>query len=99
MPASSILWNGNSAQVSTPLPQFVSRTSEYTYTPAWWVPGAHLRTLWGKLVRRQPLLTTRLERWPTPDGDEIELHRVDPIDRAAAHGGRLLVLHGLEGTI
>jgi predicted alpha/beta-fold hydrolase len=44
-------------------------------------------------------LTTRVERWATPDGDEVELHRVDPEDPAAAHGGRLLVLHGLEGTI
>ena len=74
-------------------------TSEYTYTPAWWVPGAHLRTLWGKLVRRPPPLETRIERWATSDGDEIELHRVEPIDRSTAHGGRLLVLHGLEGTI
>ena len=77
----------------------MSRTSEYTYTPAWWVPGAHLRTLWGKLVRRPPPLTSRIERWPTADGDEIELHRVEPTDRSKAHGGRLLVLHGLEGTI
>jgi len=77
----------------------VSRPSEYTYTPAWWVPGAHLRTLWGKFVRRPPQLATRIERWQTADGDEIELHRVEPIDRNTAHGGRLLVLHGLEGTI
>jgi predicted alpha/beta-fold hydrolase len=77
----------------------VSRTSEYTYTPAWWVPGAHLRTLWGKFARRRPELATRVERWPTPDGDELELHRVNPLDQDSAHGGRLLVLHGLEGTI
>ena len=90
-----------SAQVSTSATHLVSRTStsEYTYTPAWWVPGAHLRTLWGKLVRRPPPLTTRIERWPTADGDEVELHRVEPADRSSAHGGRLLVLHGLEGTI
>jgi predicted alpha/beta-fold hydrolase len=77
----------------------VSRPSEYTYTPAWWVPGAHLRTLWGKLVRRPPLLETQVERWPTDDGDELELHRTEPRGERAAHGGRLLVLHGLEGTI
>jgi predicted alpha/beta-fold hydrolase len=34
-----------------------------------------------------------------PDGDELELHRVAPLDPHSAHGGRLLVLHGLEGTI
>lgn len=77
----------------------VSRPSEYTYTPAWWVPGAHLRTLWGKLVRRPPLVETRVERWAADDGDEIELQRVQPRDAGAAHDARLLVLHGLEGTI
>jgi uncharacterized protein len=77
----------------------VSRPSEYTYTPAWWVPGAHLRTLWGKLVRRPPSLDTRVERWAMVDGDEIELHRLEPEGAGARHRGRLLVLHGLEGTI
>ena len=76
----------------------MSRSSEYTYTPAWWVPGAHLQTLWGKLVRRAPGVVTRVERWATPDGDEVELRRLD----APAGSGavpRLLLLHGLEGTI
>lgn len=77
----------------------MSRHSEYTYTPAWWVPGAHLRTLWGKLVRRLPPLETRVERWAMDDGDEIELRRLEPRGSGASHGGRLLVLHGLEGTI
>ena len=76
----------------------MSRSSEYTYTPAWWVPGGHLQTLWGKLVRRAPRIETRVERWPTPDGDEIELRRLDAPD-AAADTPRLLLLHGLEGTI
>ena len=76
----------------------MSRSSEYTYTPAWWVPGAHLQTLWGRLVRRAPREDTRVERWATPDGDEIELRR---LDASAESSGtpRLLLLHGLEGTI
>ena len=82
-----------------PRSDHVSRPSEYTYAPAWWVPGPHARTLWGKFVRRSPPLATRVERWPTGDGDELELHRLEPPGRRAAHGGRLLVLHGLEGTI
>jgi uncharacterized protein len=82
-----------------PRTRHVSRPSEYTYTPAWWVPGAHLRTLWGKLVRRPPSLDTRVERWGVVDGDEIELHRLEPEGAVAPHRGRLLVLHGLEGTI
>jgi predicted alpha/beta-fold hydrolase len=79
----------------------VSVSSEYTYTPAWWVPGAHLRTLWGKLVRRAPRVETRRERWTTPDGDELEIHRlVSPLDHdSASTVPRLLLLHGLEGTI
>jgi uncharacterized protein len=82
-----------------PRTRHVSRPSEYTYTPAWWVPGAHLRTLWGKLLRRPPPLETRIERWMMDDGDEIELRRLQPGGAGASHGGRLLVLHGLEGTI
>jgi predicted alpha/beta-fold hydrolase len=33
------------------------------------------------------------------DGDEIELHRLEPQGGGAPHRARLLVLHGLEGTI
>jgi predicted alpha/beta-fold hydrolase len=77
----------------------VSRTSKDTYTPAWWVPGAHLQTLWGKLVRRPPRVPTRAERWPTPDGDELEIRRLDAPLRRGCATPRLLILHGLEGTI
>jgi predicted alpha/beta-fold hydrolase len=65
------------------------------YSPAWWIPGGHLQTLWGKLFRRQPPAPTRLLTWETPDGDFLELHRIDAERKAP----RLLVLHGLEGTI
>ena len=69
--------------------------SEYTYRPAWWVPGRHLQTLWGKLFRRTVPLRTSSEVLRTPDGDELELHSLD------APPGRphLLLLHGLEGTV
>jgi predicted alpha/beta-fold hydrolase len=77
----------------------VSRTSKDTYTPAWWVPGAHLQTLWGKLVRRPPRVPTRAERWATPDGDELEIRRLDAPERVGRSAPRLLILHGLEGTI
>jgi predicted alpha/beta-fold hydrolase len=77
----------------------VSRSSEHTYTPAWWVPGAHLQTLWGKLARRAPVVDTRVERWATPDDDEVEIRRLDPPADAPADVPRLLLLHGLEGTI
>lgn len=65
------------------------------YSPAWWIPGGHLQTLWGKLFRRQSVAPTELVRWDTPDGDFIELHRL----RADPGAPRMLLLHGLEGTV
>ena len=65
------------------------------YSPAWWIPGGHLQTLWGKLFRRQPPAPTVVERIDTPDGDFLELHRLS----ATADAPRLLLLHGLEGTV
>ena len=55
---------------------------KHQYTPAWWVPGPHLRTLWGKFFRRAPELPTRRERWETPDGDFVDVVRLD----ASANG-------------
>jgi uncharacterized protein len=68
---------------------------EIIYSSAWWIPGGHLQTLWGKLLRRQPPAPTVLERWETPDGDFVELHRLS----AARGAPRVLLLHGLEGTV
>jgi len=68
---------------------------EIIYSPAWWLPGGHLQTLWGKLLRRQTPASTVLERWDTPDGDFLELHRL----AAAVDQPRVVLLHGLEGTI
>jgi predicted alpha/beta-fold hydrolase len=42
---------------------------------------------------------TRAERWPTPDGDEVEIRRLDAPVGAGRSTPRLLILHGLEGTI
>ncbi|HEX7942438.1 MAG TPA: hypothetical protein VF488_11575, partial [Gemmatimonadaceae bacterium] len=66
----------------------------HEYRPAWWIPGPHLRTLWGKIVPRRAHAPTRLERWDTPDGDFLEVRRLD----APAPSPRLIVLHGLEGS-
>ena len=67
------------------------------YSPAWWLPGGHAQTLWGKLFRREPQQRTTLERWDTPDGDFLDIHRLEAISPSPS--ARLLVLHGLEGTI
>jgi uncharacterized protein len=65
------------------------------FSPAWWLPGPHSQTLWGKLFRQQELQPTEIERWDTADGDFLDIHHLN------THGAstRLLVLHGLEGTI
>src|SRR5579864_101183 len=65
------------------------------YRAAWWVPGKHGQTLWGKLVRRSHAVAARVEVWDTPDGDQLEMHRVF----ASPGSPRLFLLHGLEGTV
>lgn len=70
---------------------------EVTFRPAWWVPGPHAQTLWGKLARRAgSILPTRLERWSTPDDDFVDVLRLDP---PSSGSPRLFILHGLEGTV
>ena len=71
------------------------KRADIIYSPAWWIPGGHLQTLWGKFFRRQPAAPTRIERWDTPDGDFLDVHRIDSTPGTP----RVLVLHGLEGTI
>jgi uncharacterized protein len=80
-------------RIASSRPQSARR--EIIYSPAWWIPGGHLQTLWGKLFRRQAPAPTVLERWDTPDGDFVELHRLS----AAPGAPRLLLLHCLEGTV
>jgi uncharacterized protein len=69
----------------------------HSYTPAWWVPGAHLQTLWGKLFRHSAPAPTRRERWDTPDGDFLALDRLVRPTASTSHV-RLVLLHGLEGS-
>jgi len=66
-----------------------------SYRPAWWLPDPHSATLWGRLGRREPRLAVRTERWDTPDGDFLELVRLD--GQRGPASPRLLLFHGLEG--
>jgi hypothetical protein len=70
-------------------------SDDIIYSPAWWIPGGHLQTLWGKLFRRQKPAQTVVERWDTPDGDFLEVHRLSAADARP----RVMFLHGLEGTV
>src|SRR5687768_11350854 len=66
----------------------------HTYSPSWWLPGPHARTIWGRFFRRTPPIDARVERWDTEDGDFVDLVRL-----AGTPGRpRLVMLHGLEGA-
>jgi predicted alpha/beta-fold hydrolase len=64
------------------------------FRPAWWLPGPHAQTVWGRLARNRRLVPFRRESLGTPDGDELLLDHVD----GPAGSPRVLVLHGLEGS-
>ena len=66
----------------------------HTYSPSWWLPGPHARTIWGRFFRRTLLVATRTDRWDTDDGDFIDLVRLD----ASPGRPHLVMLHGLEGA-
>lgn len=68
---------------------------EYRYRPAWWLPGGHLQTLWGRFARRYPRLALTTECLRTPDGDNLEVHTL----AGDATKPRVLLLHGLEGSV
>jgi predicted alpha/beta-fold hydrolase len=68
------------------------------YRPAWWVPGRHLQTIWGKFVPRPGGGASHVERWDTPDDDFLDIHRLDPPIAAPHTRPRLVLLHGLEGS-
>lgn len=70
----------------------------------WWLPGGHLQTIWPALHARQtpsagavPVIYRR-ERWPTPDGDFIDVDWHDAPASAASDTPLLVLFHGLEGS-
>jgi uncharacterized protein len=67
---------------------------EYRYRPAWWLPGPHAQTIWGRVARRRGL-DASVECLQTPDGDSVELHHLE----APSGSPHLLLLHGLEGSV
>ncbi len=66
-----------------------------SFTPAWWLPGPNLQTLWGKFMRPRLPLNLRLERLDTPDGDFLDLYHLS----GKANAPLLVLLHGLEGSL
>ena len=73
----------------------MSRKLADNFSPAWWLRGPHLQTLWSQYFRRLRLPEMRLERLPTPDGDSVFLYHRD----GDPGRPRLFLLHGLEGSV
>jgi predicted alpha/beta-fold hydrolase len=67
-----------------------------SFSPAWWLPGPHLPTIFAKFGRRIAPTHDRVERWTTPDGDSVSVARVDA---ARPEAPTLAILHGLEGGL
>jgi predicted alpha/beta-fold hydrolase len=67
-----------------------------SYRAPGWLPGGHLQTIWPARVIRLPAVAYRRERWPTPDGDfiDVDVAQPEPGDAAAP---LLALFHGLEG--
>lgn len=65
------------------------------FSPAWFLPGPHFQTVWGRIVRPRRLVTFRRESLPTRDGDELLLDHVDSGSEAPVH---FVLMHGLEGS-
>lgn len=78
------------------------RSPLWLVAPGTW--GGNLQTIWPALFAQAggPPPSWRRERWPTPDGDFIDVDRLEPdvgADAMPAAGRPLLVLfHGLEGS-
>ncbi|MBA1276459.1 MULTISPECIES: hydrolase [Pseudomonadaceae] len=69
--------------------------SDETFTPARWLPGGHLQTLWNPCCRRATKLSRQRERLWLADGDFIDLDWHGPHDPTAP---LVLILHGLTGS-
>jgi predicted alpha/beta-fold hydrolase len=65
------------------------------FSPAWFLPGPHLQTIWGRLTRPRRMVSLRREVVETPDGDDLVLDHLEP---RAQQPHQFVLLHGLEGS-
>jgi len=65
------------------------------YRRAGWLPGPHLGTVYASVARPWPRPSFRRERWDLPDGDFLD---VDRLDGPRAGAPLLVISHGLEGN-
>ena len=84
---------GRNQAESKAVPSSDTARARTTPAPAWWLPGPHLPTIFGKVCRSIGLPETTRERWPTADGDLLSVERL----RGRSDAPRLVLFHGLEG--
>jgi len=65
------------------------------FAPAWFLPGPHFQTVWGRLTRPRRSVPFRRESLELPDGDELLL---DHLDGTGDTGLHFVLMHGLEGS-
>jgi predicted alpha/beta-fold hydrolase len=65
------------------------------FSPAWFLPGPHFQTVWGRISRPRRLVSLRREVVETPDGDELVLDHLDAQEPSPVH---FILMHGLEGS-
>ncbi len=65
------------------------------FSPAWFLPGPHFQTVWGRISRPRRLVSLRREIIETPDGDELVLDHLDAPTPSPVH---FVLMHGLEGS-
>ena len=66
------------------------------FKPAWWLPGAHMQTIWGTLLRSKGHLSTATERFELDDGDFLD---VEWVGQSRTDQPIVIVLHGLGGSV
>lgn len=64
------------------------------FTPAWWLPGHHLPTLWPSLFRARPNIPLKRERVELADGDFLDLSWCGATGKPI-----VMLMHGLEGNL
>jgi predicted alpha/beta-fold hydrolase len=89
--------SGRSSRSSISFNRLIARLipmiREADFRAAWWLPTAHLQTLWPTLCRRGPKPPMLRERLELPDGDFLDIDWT-----LTKKGPIVLILHGLEGS-
>lgn len=68
--------------------------TNHNFTPAWWLPGGHLQTLWAAIHSPKLKYDLQAERIELPDGDFIDLQYYDCNEMKPL----VILMHGLEGS-